>query len=110
MNVPPLPPTLLSPAERTTALSKLKKWALEKSGKSIHQSFVFKDFGQAWAFMTRIALMAEKMDHHPEWKNVYNKVDIHLTTHDCDGLSERDITLANLINNLFSSEYPSIAS
>ena len=61
------------------------------------KTFVFSDFNAAWAFMTRVALAAEKADHHPEWFNVYNKVEITLTTHDADGLSARDVSLVEFI-------------
>ena len=61
---------------------------------AISKRFVFTDFNQAWGFMNRVALVAEKMDHHPEWFNVYNKVDVTLSTHDCGGLSDKDIKLA----------------
>jgi 4a-hydroxytetrahydrobiopterin dehydratase len=72
-------------------------WQRSDGGKSIHQAFKFKDFAQAWAFMTHVALLAEKMDHHPEWSNVYNKVDITLTTHDSGGVTARDLKLAEAI-------------
>ena len=62
--------------------------------------FVFADFAEAWGFMTRVALLAEKADHHPEWSNVWNKVDITLSTHDAGGLSARDIELAKAIDRL----------
>jgi 4a-hydroxytetrahydrobiopterin dehydratase len=73
------------------------KWALAGDGKSIRQSFKFKDFGEAWSFMTRIALLAEKADHHPDWSNSYNKVEISLSTHDAGGVTKRDIALAQAI-------------
>ena len=60
----------------------------------------FADFNAAWGFMNRVALIAEKMNHHPEWFNVYNRVDITLTTHDCDGLSEKDVALAKTVDGL----------
>jgi 4a-hydroxytetrahydrobiopterin dehydratase len=66
---------------------------------AIHKSFKFADFNQAWGFMTRVALAAEKADHHPEWFNVYNKVDITLSTHDAGGLSDKDVALAKVINS-----------
>ena len=61
---------------------------------------MFKDFNQAWGFMSRVALKAESMNHHPEWFNVYNKVDVTLSTHDCQGLSERDVKLASFMETL----------
>lgn len=83
---------------RGKALAELQGWRLVEGRDAIAKSFKFKDFNQAFAFMTRIAMMAEKMDHHPEWSNVYNKVDITLSSHDVDGLSERDIRLARFID------------
>lgn len=75
-------------------------WKLVEGGRdAIQKSFQFKDFNQAFGFMARVALKAEKMDHHPEWFNVYNKVDITLSSHDVQGLSERDIKLANFIES-----------
>lgn len=74
-------------------------WAMDKNGRdAIKKKFVFGDFNEAFGFMTRVAIKAEKMDHHPEWFNVYNNVEITLSTHDCGGLSERDIKLANFID------------
>ncbi|WP_425407865.1 4a-hydroxytetrahydrobiopterin dehydratase [Hyphococcus sp.] len=73
-------------------------WKLVEGRDAIARSFKFKDFSEAWGFMARIALAAEKADHHPEWFNVYNKVDITLTTHDAGGLSDRDIALAKIID------------
>jgi len=75
-------------------------WKVSDGGKSIHQAFKFKDFGEAWGFMTRVALLAEKMDHHPEWSNVYNKVEITLTTHDAGGVTEKDLRLAEAIGGV----------
>lgn len=66
----------------------------------LSREFVFKDFSEAFAFMTRVAILAEKMDHHPEWFNVYNRVVIDLRTHDCDGISDRDFELAGAIDKL----------
>lgn len=68
-----------------------------ESRDAIYKEFLFKDFNQAFGFMARVALQAEKMDHHPEWFNVYNKVQITLSTHDCSGLSENDVKLAKFI-------------
>jgi len=67
---------------------------------AIKRKFVFKNFNQAWRFMSRVALLAKKMDHHPEWFNVYSKVEITLSTHDAGGLSQRDVKLAQAIDKL----------
>ena len=72
-------------------------WTLRKDGKAIIRSFKFEDFNAAFGFMTRVALYADKHDHHPEWSNVYNKVEITLTTHDAGGLSARDAAMARAI-------------
>ena len=90
----------LSGAERAKALSSLTGWS-ELSGRdAIAKSFKFKTFSEAWGFMNRVALIAEKADHHPEWSNVYNRVAITLTTHDAGGLSERDARMAEAIDRL----------
>jgi 4a-hydroxytetrahydrobiopterin dehydratase len=83
---------------RAAALKSLVGWAEVEGRDAIGRSFKFKDFSQAWGFMTRVALAAEKLDHHPEWFNVYNRVDIALSTHDAGGLSDRDIALAKIID------------
>jgi 4a-hydroxytetrahydrobiopterin dehydratase len=88
----------LSGAARQEALKRLPAWQQAAGRDAIQRSFKFADFNAAFAFMTRVALMAEKMDHHPEWFNVYNRVDVTLSTHDAGGLSERDITLALFID------------
>ncbi len=75
-------------------------WKLAQDKKSIHQNFKFKSFAEAWSFMSHIALLAEKADHHPEWSNVYNKVDITLTTHEAGGLTDRDLALAKAIDDV----------
>jgi 4a-hydroxytetrahydrobiopterin dehydratase len=90
----------LTGAERAAALAELKGWSEVAGRDAIARSFKFKDFNEAFAFMTRVALRAEKMDHHPEWFNVYNRVDITLSTHECGGLSERDVKLAKFIDKL----------
>lgn len=84
---------------RTTALAGLAGWSEVDGRDAINKVFKFKDFSEAFAFMTRAALKAEVMDHHPEWFNVYNKVDVTLTTHDADGLSQKDIDLAVAMDN-----------
>ena len=83
---------------RRDALETLDGWTEVGDRDAIQKSFHFKDFNEAFGFMARIALKAEKMDHHPEWLNVYNRVDITLSTHDVGGLSERDIALAKFID------------
>ena len=90
----------LTPAERDAALDRLAAWTLRKDGLAIERHFTFDDFTEAFAFMTRVALHAEKADHHPEWSNVYNRVSITLTTHDAGGLSQRDIAMAAMIYKL----------
>ena len=90
----------LEAAERARALSALGAWTPVADRDAIKRSFSFSDFNAAFGFMTRVALMAEKMDHHPEWSNVWNKVDIVLSTHDAGGLSERDVKLATYIDTL----------
>jgi 4a-hydroxytetrahydrobiopterin dehydratase len=75
------------------------KWALAKDGKSIHQSFKFNSFAEAWSFMSHVALLAEKMDHHPDWSNSYNRVAITLTTHDAGGVTRKDLALAQAITD-----------
>lgn len=90
----------LSEAERADALDGLPDWDYDEGRGAISRGFTFENFGEAFAFMTQVALMAEKADHHPEWSNVYNRVDILLTTHDAGGLSGRDIDLATQIDAL----------
>lgn len=85
---------------REQALSALPGWTYDGSHDAICKTFAFKDFSQAFAFMTRCALAAEKMDHHPDWSNVWNKVSITLTSHDVKGLSARDAALAKAIEAL----------
>lgn len=92
--------TQLSEDKILESLKKISGWHLSSDKKSIQKSYKFKDFNAAFGFMTRIALQAEKTDHHPEWFNVYNRVDITLTTHDAGGISERDIEMAAFIENL----------
>lgn len=90
----------LNEKERATALAKLSGWDYNADRDAITRSFKFDDFIDAFGFMARVALHAEKADHHPEWSNVYNKVEILLTTHDCNGLSDRDVDLATTIDGL----------
>ena len=90
----------LTDAERDALLAAHPDWALARNGAAIGRRFTFADFSAAWAFMSRVALLAETHDHHPEWSNVYNRVDIALTTHDAGGLSARDARLAAAIDAL----------
>lgn len=90
----------LTPEERATALDRLGEWDVDDARDGITRQFIFKDFSEAFAFMTRVALLAEVQDHHPEWSNVWNRVDILLTTHDAGGLSQRDIKMATAIDAL----------
>ena len=76
----------------------LPGWAPVEGRDALKKTFKFKTFNEAWGFMSRVALAAEKLNHHPEWSNVYNRVDITLTTHDCDGLSDLDVKLAQRID------------
>ena len=89
----------LDEAERASALAMLDGWSWEAGRNGIARSLRFRDFGEAFAFMTRVALEAEKADHHPEWSNVWNRVDIFLTTHDAGGLTAKDVTLARRIDD-----------
>lgn len=75
-------------------LQRLPEWQLSADGLSISRTFVFGDFAQAFAFMTRMAEVSEQLNHHPEWRNVYNRVDVTLTTHDAGGLTEKDVAWA----------------
>lgn len=88
---------MLSETEREEALASLTGWTLDPLRDAIVKSFRFKDFGEAFAFMTRVALEAEKADHHPEWSNVWNRVDILLSTHSAGGLTGKDVALARKI-------------
>ncbi|KAM8971952.1 pterin-4-alpha-carbinolamine dehydratase 2 [Pelodytes ibericus] len=96
---------LLTPEERTQAVQELKSlgWTEISARDAIYKEYVFKTFNQAFGFMTRVALQAEKMNHHPEWFNVYNKVQITLTTHDCRSLTKKDVKLAQFIEK--AAEY-----
>ena len=93
----------LTAGERDAALKELRCWQMAKDRDAIQRSFKFKNFSEAWGFMNRVALLAESQDHHPEWFNVYNKVDITLSTHDCGGLSARDVKLAKAIDAVVGS-------
>lgn len=90
----------LTEEERTEALQSLPDWTHDAERDGIRRSFRFGNFTEAFGFMTKVALMAEKADHHPEWSNVYNRVEILLTTHDAGGLSKRDVELARAIDGV----------
>lgn len=95
-----MPISRLTDAERSAALDELPGWALRADGLAISRDFKFADFNEAFGFMARVALASEKADHHPEWSNVYNQVQITLTTHDAGGLSKRDVALARAIDTM----------
>jgi len=90
---------VLSDAERETALAALPGWTFDAARNGIARAFRFADFNAAFAFMTRVALAAEKADHHPEWSNVWNRVDILLSTHSAGGVTEKDVALARAIDS-----------
>jgi len=91
---------ILSESERTGALAGLEGWTYDAARNGIARRFVFVDFPAAFAFMTRVALAAEKADHHPDWTNVWNRVDILLSTHDAGGVTRKDVALAREIDAL----------
>ena len=86
--------------ERAAALDQLGEWDYDEARDAITRQFMFADFVEAFGFMTRVAILAEKADHHPEWSKVYNRVEVLLTTHDAGGLSTRDVALAKAIDAL----------
>jgi 4a-hydroxytetrahydrobiopterin dehydratase len=90
--------TAFSRDEAEAALVGLDGWMLAPDGKAIERVFDFADFSEAFAFMTRTALAAEKLDHHPEWSNTYKRVEVRLSTHDAGGLTESDLRLARAMN------------
>ena len=87
--------------EQKKAIAKLKNWKIVKGRNAISKTFEFKNFNQAFSWMTAMALHAERMDHHPEWSNVYNKVIVTLSTHDVGGISKLDIKLAKLMDKKY---------
>jgi 4a-hydroxytetrahydrobiopterin dehydratase len=93
----------LNPTTAAAVLATLSSWKHDTQRDAITREFVFADFAQAFAFMTQIAIQSEKRNHHPEWSNVYNRVKITLTTHDVDGLSQRDIDLARYADAAFAN-------
>ena len=90
----------LAGTARRKALATIKGWKKVRGRDALQKSFKFADFNEAWGFMTRVAMAAEKADHHPEWSNVYNKVEIVLSTHDAGGLSLKDVALAKVIDSV----------
>jgi 4a-hydroxytetrahydrobiopterin dehydratase len=96
-------PILDEPA-RTAALTRLPEWRPVSGRDAIARSYTFKNFNAAFGFMTRVALLAEKMNHHPEWSNVWNKVEVTLSTHDVGGLTERDIRLAEAMDRIAAQQ------
>lgn len=95
-----MPISRLDDIARASLGTTLPDWKLVNGRDALERRFVFDNFVSAWGFMSRVALLAEKHDHHPEWSNVYNRVHVVLTTHDASGLSERDVTLAKAINKV----------
>lgn len=96
----------LSPDEREALLAAHPCWALARAGMAIERTLTFADFNAAFGFMTRVAMHADKVDHHPEWSNVYNRLTITLTTHDARGLSVRDAQMAAFIDEAFDAARP----
>ena len=90
----------LTPEERAALAAELPGWETVPERDALRRRFAFRDFSEAWGFMARVALLAEQQDHHPEWSNVWNRVEILLTTHDAKGLSARDLRLARAIDRL----------
>ena len=90
----------LDEATVSARLAELQGWTLVQGGSAIEKHFVFNDFRQAFGFMTQSALAAEKIDHHPEWSNVYNRVSVRLTTHDSGGVTQSDVALAQAMNSI----------
>ena len=93
---------LLADAERSAALARIPAWKMVEGRDAISRAFAFKDFNEAFGFMARAALIAEKMDHHPEWSNVWNRVVVDLITHDAGGLTASDVRLAKRMEALAS--------
>ena len=89
---------------RKQALAELKDWREVRGRDAIAKKFVFKDFNQAFGFMARVALTAEKMDHHPEWSNVYKTVEVTLSTHDAGGVTEKDVALAKAMDRFAAGQ------
>lgn len=92
--------TVLDDKAISDALATLDGWTIEEGGTAIARDFKFKNFNEAFGFMTRVALVAERLDHHPEWSNVYNMVDVRLSTHDVGGVTDLDIEVAKAMNRI----------
>jgi 4a-hydroxytetrahydrobiopterin dehydratase len=92
----------LDPAE---AAATLDGWSADAARPALRRTFLFADFAEAFGFMSRIAILAEKQDHHPEWFNVYNRVEVTLTTHDAGGVTARDVTLARAMDAAFRARH-----
>lgn len=92
--------TKLTETARDDLLQRHPQWQYVAERDAVRRNIEFGDFAEAFAFMTRVAILAEKMDHHPEWSNIYNRVEILWTTHDCDGLSENDVAMVEAIDNM----------
>jgi len=88
----------MTDGERAAALKIVSGWSYDANEKAIRKTFQFTDFSEAWGFMNRAALLAEKMDHHPEWFNVYNRVEVKMTTHDADGVTTLDFQMATAMD------------
>ena len=93
-------PTKLTAEERSSFFEMHPNWEEVAGRDAMFRTFIFEDFNDAFGFMSRVALLAEKMNHHPEWFNVFNRVEVTLTTHDVDGLSEFDVQMAQFMNGL----------
>ena len=101
------PAAMLKPADRQAHINRLNGWEFDPARNAIRKILRFPDFVEAFGFMSGVALLAERSDHHPEWFNVYNRVEILLTTHDAGGLSIRDIDLAAAIDQMSPARAPS---
>ena len=95
----------LSKTEIADSLTHTPSWTQLSERSAIHRVFLFKNFNQAWGFMSRVALVAEQLNHHPEWFNVYNRVEVTLSTHDAGGLSELDFRLAQAMDKIYHSQH-----
>ncbi len=92
----------LTEAQRAALGTTLPHWHVVQDGAAIRRGFRFRDFSEAWGFMNRVALLAERQDHHPNWSNAWNRVEVTLSTHDAGGLTERDLHLAQAIDALLA--------